>query len=231
MSLRRMVLDLDLDAISPLGELLARFYRNNSSMELLQTLFTSDDVVVELVRVRRDSDFYTLEEIAGKRNGLLRKYGLMDFEILEADPGAGSYTAIIKHRTPPKIAPVLRELGGSVYLASPLGIRKGNVTLTLFIDGRKAPALTRLLSRQGIGHTVRSVSDAFGGSGKGSGLTASQLSLLRLANAMGYFDVPRKVTTDDVARIAGITAPAVSKAIRKAEKVLVERLLKESISL
>ena len=44
---------------------------------------------------------------------------------------------------------------------------------------------------------------------------------------MGYFEVPRKANTEDVAKMAGVTAPAVSKAIRRAERLLIERMLDE----
>lgn len=227
MPLRRVELELDLAAIKPLGELLSKFYRRNRSIELLQTLFISEEFITELVRIRRDSDFYTLEEIAGRRNELLRKYGLVDFEVIAADPSAGYYTAIIKHRTPKKLGPVLKALEGSAYLASPTDIRKGSVLLTLFVDKDKASSLAQTLEGQGIPFRIHSVADAFGGKVAGA-LSASQLSLVQLANTMGYFDVPRRVSTDDVARIAGVTAPAVSKSIRKVEKMLIEKLLKET---
>lgn len=228
MPLRKVVLELNLEAISPLGELLSKFYRSNSSIELIQTLFISDKVIAELVRIGRTSDFYTLDEIAGRRKSLLRKYGLIDFEVLEADAGAGYYTAIIKHRTPPKLAPVMRQFLGSIYLAAPIGVRRGNVTLTLFVEKEKASSLSGALTAQGIPFRIQSVADAFSSGREVMGLTASQLSLVQLANTMGYFEVPRKVSTSDVARIAGVTAPAVSKSVRKVEKILVERLLRET---
>lgn len=228
MPLRKVELELELDAISPLGEQLARFYRRNSSIELLQTLFISDEIVAELVRIRRTSDFYTQEQIDGRRGRLLRKYGLMDFEVIEADPSAGYYTAIIKHRTPPKLRPVLRTLGDSVYLAAPITILTSNIVLTLFVEGDKVRSLADMLSRQKIVFRIRSVADAFTKGRPETRLSASQLSLVQLARAMGYFDVPRKVSTSDVARMAGVTAPAVSKSIRRVERMLVEKLLKET---
>ncbi len=231
MPLKRLVLELDLGAIAPLGELLAKFYRSNSSMELLQTLFISEDIAAELVRIRRETGFYTLDEIALRRQDLLEKYGLLDFEVIEAESSTGHYTAIIKHAMPAKLSPVLRELGGSIYLASPLGIRKGSVALTLFVEKDKARALSDLLQKQGISFRIHSVTEPFSDSRQETGLSASQLSLVKLASAMGYFDVPRRVTTDDVARIAGVTAPAVSKSIRKVEKLLVEKLLKDTSGL
>ncbi len=228
MPLRRMVIELNLDDISPLGELLSRFYMKNSSVEILQTLFISGEMMAEIVKIVRKGDFYTLEDISTRRDELLRKYGLLDFEVIDANPSAGYYTAIIKHRPPVKLSPVLRSLGGSVHLASPLEVRKGSVRMTLFVEKDKAGMLAEELGRQGIQFKINSITEAFGRAGKGNGVSPSQLSLVQLANAMGYFEVPRRVTTDEVARIAGVTAPAVSKAIRRVEKSLVERLLRET---
>ena len=228
MPLQRIELELDLKAISPLGDLLAKFYRRNSSIELLQTLFLSEDVIAELVRVRRESEFYTLEQIDMRRERLLRKYGLLDFEIIGADRAAGYYTAVIKHRTPPKLVPVLRQLGGSVYLAGPMTISAEKVLTRLFVERGKATCLAEMLEKQGIRFRIRSVSNPSRSPGEENVLTASQLSLVQLARTMGYFDVPRKVSTSDVAKIAGVTAPAVSKAIRRVERVLVEKMLRET---
>ncbi len=228
MPLKRLVISLNLEAIAPLGELLSKFYRRNSSMELLQTLFISEDVVAELVRIRRAADFYTVDEIGKRREELMKKYNLLDFEVIDASLTAGSYTAIIKHVMPPKLSPVLKKLGGSVYLASPIGISRGTVTLTLFVEKDKAGSLAELLGQQGIDFRIHSVTDAFGTGKTENRLSASQLSLIQLASAMGYFDVPRRASTDDVARIAGVTAPAVSKTIRRVEKMLVERLLNDT---
>jgi hypothetical protein len=56
----------------------------------------------------------------------------------------------------------------------------------------------------------------------GDGLTDRQREALRVAYEMGYFDVPRRASLDDVAAELGVTASSVSERLRRAQTHLVE---------
>jgi len=227
MTLRMLKVELDLETIKPLDTLLSRFFINNASIEVMQTLFASGKTMVEMVKIRRTGNFYSADDISEKRDELSRKYGLIDFELLDADEASGTYRVIIKHRTPPKLAPLLRDLGDSVFLASPLRIKSGKAPMTLFVEEEKLKKAVDRLREQNIKFSIASVKSAAGAKRRPSNMSAVQLSLVRMAHAMGYFEVPRKANTEDVAKMAGVTAPAVSKAIRRAERLLIERMLDE----
>ncbi|MBX8636907.1 MAG: helix-turn-helix domain-containing protein [Thermoplasmata archaeon] len=227
MTLRILKVELDLDTIKPLDKLLFRFFINNESIEVMQTLFASEKTMVEMVKIRRSLNFYTPGDIAMKRDELSKKYGLIDFELLEADETSGTYRVIIKHRTPPKLAPLLRDLGDSVFLASPLKIKSGKAPMTLFVDEQNMQKAVERLKEQHVKFSISSVGSVAGGKKRTGGMTPVQLSLVRMAHAMGYFEVPRKANTEDVAKMAGVTPPAVSKAIRRAERLLIEKMLEE----
>ncbi len=230
MTLRKLSVELDLDTIKPLDTLLSRFFVNNESIEVMQTLFASEKTMVEMVKIRRASNFYSPDDIAGRRSELSAKYGLIDFELLDADEASGTYTVIVKHRTPQKLAPLLRDLGDSVFLASPLKIRSGKAPMTLFVEDEKLQKAVDRLTEQKVRFSISSVRSAAAGTRRPVGLTPVQLSLVRMAHAMGYFEVPRRSDTEDVAKMAGVTAPAVSKAIRRAERLLIEKMLEEMTS-
>ena len=55
-----------------------------------------------------------------------------------------------------------------------------------------------------------------------AGLTDPQREALATAYEMGYFDVPRTATLDDVASELGISAPSLSERLRRANARLVE---------
>jgi len=56
----------------------------------------------------------------------------------------------------------------------------------------------------------------------GDGLTDRQREALRIAHGMGYFDIPRRASLDDVAAELGITASALSERLRRAQTHLIE---------
>lgn len=56
----------------------------------------------------------------------------------------------------------------------------------------------------------------------GNGLTDGQSEALRTAYELGYFDIPRGASLEDVAAELGISASAVSERLRRAETRLIE---------
>jgi hypothetical protein len=58
-----------------------------------------------------------------------------------------------------------------------------------------------------------------------SALTARQGSVLRLAYTMGYYDVPRRTTTEELARVLRMDKGTVGEHLRRAERHVFEGLL------
>jgi DNA-binding transcriptional ArsR family regulator len=56
-------------------------------------------------------------------------------------------------------------------------------------------------------------------------LTGKQAEVLRLAYSMGYYDVPKKVGIDEIARLLGKDKGTVGEHLRRAEKHVFDRLL------
>jgi hypothetical protein len=55
-------------------------------------------------------------------------------------------------------------------------------------------------------------------------LTARQRGTIQLAHAMGYYDIPRKANTEEIARTLGMDKGTVGEHLRRAEKHLIDRL-------
>jgi len=56
-------------------------------------------------------------------------------------------------------------------------------------------------------------------------LTVRQSRVLRLAQTMGYYDIPRRASTEDLAKILGMDKGTVGDHLRRAEKHVFESLL------
>lgn len=78
----------------------------------------------------------------------------------------------------------------------------------------------------GVTYQVRELSRATSRSDEYAfGLTEGQRTTLRLAAEAGYFDVPRRVSQDDLAARLGVSTSAVSQRLRRATASLVEATL------
>jgi len=82
---------------------------------------------------------------------------------------------------------------------------------------RNAPFRLRHLTRVGDDAPDRSAAGA-----DGDGLTDAQREAVRAAHRMGYFEIPRTATLDDVAAELGISASSLSERLRRAQTHLVE---------
>ncbi|QLH84668.1 helix-turn-helix domain-containing protein [Halosimplex pelagicum] len=69
--------------------------------------------------------------------------------------------------------------------------------------------------------------DRFGPGSDGDGLTDAQRAAIRTANRLGYFEIPRTATLDDVAAELGISASSCSERLRRAQTHLVETHVEE----
>lgn len=56
-------------------------------------------------------------------------------------------------------------------------------------------------------------------------LTVRQRSIIQLAHAMGYYNVPRKASTEDIARILGMNKGTIGDHLRRGERHLMDSLL------
>lgn len=92
-----------------------------------------------------------------------------------------------------------------------------------FADRAAFDELREYWQRNADSFTLRRLTDADREEAPASGLTDSQREALRTAHEMGYFDVPRRASLDDVAAELGISASALSERLRRAQSTLVER--------
>lgn len=93
----------------------------------------------------------------------------------------------------------------------------------------EAPAIRRLgktLDRIGVEHTVRRLAPLENELVSSLDLlTAQQRRVLGLAHSLGYYDIPRRATTEQIARRLKMNKGTVGRHMRRAEKHLLDWLL------
>lgn len=98
----------------------------------------------------------------------------------------------------------------------------GFLRWTLLVsNGRSLSRLTSHLQRRKIEYKVEEVAKV----DAGSPLTAKQEQILNMALNLGFYNVPRKIGLDELARLSGTSPRAVSEVLRRAHRNLVEQAI------
>lgn len=98
-----------------------------------------------------------------------------------------------------------------------------------FADRDVLEAFRSFWQRNGDGFTLRRLSTD-GPGDPGRGLTPRQREALLVAHELGYFDIPRTASLEDVAGELDITPSALSERLRRAHAHLVETVVDEPAS-
>jgi len=145
----------------------------------------------------------------------------VEYQLLEQDRGACIY--YIKGKTVQSSSgtPIRR----GIYPMLPFAVRDGKVRVTLVGDNEQ---IKEFLENRGVNYKVVSLTDAkFSLNSPISRLTEKQQEAISLAFRLGYFDTPRKVSADELARKLGLSSSTLAVHLRRAERRLLAEMLNE----
>jgi HTH DNA binding domain len=121
----------------------------------------------------------------------------------------------------------LWQSGG--YLATPYEIRDGKIKLTFLGNNRQAKSFLSFLKKLEVVYKIDLLTEAkFGGDSPLRRLTEKQRRVLQTAFNLGYYDIPRRIGSDELARKLGIRNPTLVAHRRKAERLLMIEIFQES---
>jgi predicted DNA binding protein len=114
------------------------------------------------------------------------------------------------------------------FLSMPFEIREGKLIFTFLGSVEEVKAVFRFLRKAGVRYGVKSLADPkFSSSSPLSLLTDRQRKVITTAFKLGYYDIPRRIGSDELARNLGIGNPTFVMHRRKAERRLLADLLNE----
>src|SRR5256886_17187966 len=93
--------------LEDVGILTELFFRNNESVDILQSFAVRPQVLSLVVRVRRRGRFKDLERIRREARALVRRYRLARFELMSANRERGEYLAWIEWKIPAAVQEAL----------------------------------------------------------------------------------------------------------------------------
>jgi predicted DNA binding protein len=223
--MRKVTLRLPTKAVTDLGFVNPRFFRHNERLEVLQT-FGAEDAVSQVVRIRRRKALPDPSQIEGRREGLLTRYALRRFEVLDRDEDRREVTALITRTLADDLRTLLRELGSEVAPARPFVLGPEETIVTFYAADERLPLIYALLDDLRIPYEVASLRAFRGERGPLSELTERQRLLLQLAYRLGYYDTPSRTSLARLARIVGVSRAAVSKTLRRAQARLLAAVMR-----
>ena len=122
---------------------------------------------------------------------------------------------------------LLKGIGG--YFTRPFELKDGKVTLTFLGSSNSVRKLFQNLDKKGLSYKLISLEDArFSPHSPLSSLTSRQRRVLISAFRMGYYDQPKKISSRELAEKLGMQHPTLSIHRIKAEKKLIEGVLREN---
>ena len=114
----------------------------------------------------------------------------------------------------------------SMYPVMPFGLKDGKFRIALLGDNNQVKAFLELMDEMGIRYRIISLMDAkFSPSSPVSSLTDKQREALILAFTLGYFDTPRKISSEELAEKLGIVHSTLAVHLRRAERRLLSEIL------
>ena len=187
------------------------------SLELLYFLRQNAEEFAAISRVE-------FKDATTKIEDLLTGGFLSDAQVIEREKN-GAYIVFI--RSGPSLTSVLNYIGiEGGYLFPPLGIREGKVKFSFLGSEQQIKQFMQTIDAIAIRYRVVLLAEAdFSPVSILNQLTQKQREVIVAAYKMGYYDIPRKITSKQLARNLNLVDSTVVEHIRKAEQRLITHIL------
>ena len=221
--MRKMVLEISEAEIAKLPNMPVNNVKSN---EILRLLRFDDKEFAAVMRIEFKDPSFKIEDMLSYTQLTNAKV-----ELLEQDKNGG-LTYFVKGELPKdtkqqKINSIGLSFGG--YFLTPLEVLDGKIRMTFLGKPKQLKALLAAFDDIGLHFKVVLMTDAsFSPSAPLSCLTQKQREVLVTSFKEGYYDVPRRIGSQELARKLGLKSSAFIEHRRKAERRLIASILNES---
>jgi hypothetical protein len=214
--MRRLILELTEEELSRIGINIPMF-QHIKSLELLHFLRQDWEEFAAVWRV-------VFKDTAFKAKDLLSTGLLAEVQVLEQEK-SGAYTVFI--RGGPILSSVLNSMGVvDGYLFPPLAIRDGKIKLSFLGNSKQVSTFLEKMDARGVNYRVVMLTEAsFGPDSPLTQLTDKQREVLITAYKLGYYDIPRRINSDQLDARLKIGNSTLVEHLRKAERRLLVQVL------
>jgi predicted DNA binding protein len=215
--MRKLILEGSIDEFRKLdGEPMGIAIQKLKSFEVLRFLRFDPERFAAICRVGFEDPSTRLEDVFNGNQ--LTVVGL------EKERN-GTYICFAEEKFNPRSQRLLRT---GVYLSEPCEIRDGRVKVGVLGEAKQLRAFTKLAETVGAHLMVASLTEAkFSQPSPLGRLTEKQRTVLVSAFALGYYDMPRRISSRGLAKRLGLRSSTLIEHRRKAERRLLAEILGE----
>jgi hypothetical protein len=216
--MRRLILQVSEKELTKVGVELPQF-RKIKSLEFVYFLRQDPEEFAAIAQVE-------FKDSTSKVEDLLAGGFLVEAQVLEREKNGGY---IIFMRGGPSLSSVLNFVGiESGYLFPPLGIGDGKVKISFLGSEVQVKEFLERINVLGIRYRVVLLADAnFSPISLLNDLTEKQREVLLTAYKLGYYDIPRKITSEALAKKLNLVDSTVVEHLRKAEQRLIRHIIEQ----
>jgi len=216
--MRRLILEVSEKELTKIGVELPQF-RKIKSLEFVYFLRQDPEEFAAIAQVE-------FTDSTSKVEDLLAGGFLVEAQVLEREKNGGY---IIFMRGGPSLSSVLNFVGiESGYLFPPLGIGDGKVKISFLGSEVQVKEFLERIAVLGIRYRVVLLADAsFSPISPLNDLTEKQREVLLTAYKLGYYDIPRKITSEELAKKLNLVDSTVVEHLRKAEQRLIRHIIEQ----
>ena len=197
------------------------FYIHDKVLFVNRILKYDEHKIAYIAELKR-SDFIEIDEIKRKKQEIMEKYDIEDFDIIDANEKLGIYTILIIQKMPDIFSKIYVLMDYSSFITTPMIIEKDKITLSLISKEDVANKISLLLDEFNIKYEIiRKINIE-----KDSKFTARQMEIIIEAIKRGYYDTPRKINLIDLAKEFSVSTTVIERILRKAESVAIYELFK-----
>jgi predicted DNA binding protein len=194
--------------------------QNIKSIEMLHILRFDQDEFAAIIRVEVKNPSVNIKDlfsILQPNHGPQLKMQLIDQE------KEGAFTYFIKGKLAhPSHTTNSKRI--SMYPLLPFGLRDGKIRVTLLGDNSQVKEFLEFAEKTGFFRVVSLMDAKFSPVGR---LTERQRDAIILAFKLGYFDTPRKISTEKLATKLDLASSTLAVHLRRAERRILADILSE----
>lgn len=214
--MRRITVELTAADITKAFGKSHRFNDQIRSLEVLSFLKSTPNEVVEICRVQLSDPATRIMDVFTQSSE--------EVSVLQQE-AEDTYVCFYRRRPVRRLLSMVSSVPGG-YLSTPYEVRDGRLRITLLGNARSLKIFLKTLQSVGLRPSVVSLTDAvFSLNSPLEGLTEKQKTVIIDAFKNGYYDFPRKIGSEELAKKLGIREPTLVIHRRKAERKLFAHLL------
>jgi DNA-binding CsgD family transcriptional regulator len=212
--MRRLILELYANEMKEFPGF--HWLRQVQTLEVLTFLKGGPDEWALICRLELNDSSMSFEDVFSDELG--------EAKLLEEEKDGGRIYYIKKGKEMQSNGPHMMPIGG--YMSTPYEIKDGMLKITFLGNENEINGFMVYFKKLGVRFRIVLLMDAkFLPSSPLSYLTEKQKEVLTMAFNLGYYDVPRRIESKDIAKRLGIRGSTLVLHRRKAEKRLIAEVI------